>query len=512
MWHRPFDLARPGVAYPSVPMTDAGPTTDPVSDAPPASTDRRLRLLIPLVVAFAFFLEQLDSTIITTAIPDMARGLHETPLRLNLALTGYILSLAVFIPVSGWIADRFGMRRTFCAAIAIFTLGSVVCGLSVDLAMLVVSRVLQGLGGAMMTPVGRLILLRSFARKDLVTAMTYMSIPAVLGPTLGPLAGGFITTTASWRWIFYVNIPFGLLGIALAWRYVRDVPTARPPRFDVPGFLILAAGMVIFQAAIELLGHPVLPWPDIAGLFVLSGAVLFAYARYARRHSNAALDLTQMRVRSFRISLGSGGLCRVGLNAVPFLLPLMLQIGFGLSPVQSGSLTFVSSLGTLVIRPVTAILLRRLGFDRLLIGNALLGAIVIAGFALISPTTPHAAILAYVLVFGIIRNTQFNAVQTLTYADITPLALSRATSLGGVAQQLMMGLGVSVSAAMLGVIAGPAEVLTVVDFHHVFLGLAVVPLLALPGFLTLTPQDGALVSGHVRKRRGIDQAARAGLD
>jgi EmrB/QacA subfamily drug resistance transporter len=494
-------------------MTLTDPQTDPALPEPPlapASADRRLRLLIPLVVAFAFFLEQLDSTIITTAIPDMARGLSETPLRLNLALTGYILSLAVFIPVSGWTADRFGMRRTFCAAIAIFTLGSVVCGLSVDLAMLVVSRVVQGFGGAMMTPVGRLILLRSFERKDLVTAMTYVSIPAVLGPALGPLAGGLITTVASWRWIFYVNIPFGLLGIALAWSYVRDVPAPRPPPFDTFGFLILACGMVLFQAAVELLGHPLLATADVAGLFLAAALVLFGYNRYARNRVNPALDLTQFRVRSFRVSLGAGGLTRIGLNAVPFLLPLMLQIGFGLSPLQSGSLTFVSSLGTIVMRPVTAVLLRKLGFDRLLRANAVVSAATIAGFALVTPATPHLAILAYVFVFGIVRNTQFGTVQSLTYADIPAASLSRATSLGGVAQQLMMGLGVSVSAAMLGLIAGPADALTVAEFHLVFLALAFVPLLALPGFLTLTPRDGAQVSRHVRRGLGSENQPGAG--
>ena len=506
----------PSPSLASAPTPILAPTPAPAVAPllPPASADRRLRLLIPLVVAFAFFLEQLDSTIITTAVPDMARGLGETPLRLNLALTGYLLSLAVFIPVSGWIADRYGMRRTFCAAIALFTIGSAVCGMSADLTMLVASRVLQGLGGAMMTPVGRLILLRSFARKDLVTAMTYVSIPAVLGPTLGPLAGGFITTIASWRWIFYVNIPFGALGIVLAWRFVRDVPAPRPPPFDVPGFLIVGVGMVLFQAAVELLGHPLLPWPEVAGLFALAAVVMLGYARYASRHANAALDLGQLRVRSFCISLWAGGLCRVGLNAVPFLLPLMLQLGFGLSPLQSGSLTFVSALGTLVIRPVTAILLRRLGFDRLLIGNAIVAAAVIGGFSLIAAHTSHLVILGYVLVFGIVRNTQFNAVQTLTYADIPRPDLSRATSLGGVMQQLMMGLGVSVSAAMLGVVAGPSEgpsqTLSVLDFHHVFLFLALVPLLALPGFLTLRPTDGARVSGHVRGGRGLDREAPVG--
>jgi EmrB/QacA subfamily drug resistance transporter len=469
-----------------------------MSDQAPTQRDPRLRLLIPLVVAFAFFLEQLDSTIIVTAIPDMARGLGETPLRLNLALTGYILSQAVFIPASGWIADRYGMRRTFCAAIIIFTLGSIACGAATSFAMLVGARVLQGFGGAMMTPVGRLILLRSFPRSELASAISYMNIPSVIGPTLGPLAGGFIASYADWRWIFYVNVPFGVLGAVLAYRYVRDVPTERPPPFDIRGFLMLALGMLLLQVALEGLGHKMLPAAAVVLMFAGAFGVLGGYAAYARGRPNAALDLTQLRVRSFRVALLVGGTSRIGMNAVPFLLPLMLQVGFGLSAMQSGSLTFVMSLGTLVARAVTVKSLRLLGFDRLLLGNTLLCALGIAGFALLGPAVPHAMIIGYVLLFGMIRNTQFNTLQTLTYADIPAAGLSRATSLGGGIQQLTMGVGIAIAAALLSLVAGSERVLPVEDFHTVFLLAALFPLLALPGFMTLTAHDGAQVSGHRR--------------
>ena len=464
---------------------------------PPTVTNPRLRLLIPLVVAFAFFLEQLDQTIITTAIPDMALGLHETPLRLNLALTSYILSLAVFIPVSGWVADRVGMRRTFVAAIALFMLGSAACGSAPDLAMLVAARVLQGFGGAMLTPVGRLILLRSFPRSDLVTAMSYVSIPSVIGPMLGPLAGGVIATYANWRWIFYVNLPFGALGMWLAWRYVQD--TARPPpeRFDWPGFFLCGMGLAMLQFGIEAVSHPILSPIGVAGLFLAAAALLVFYAWYARRHANAALDLSQWRRRSFRVSIWAGGITRVGISAAPFMLPLMFQLGFGLSAIESGSLTFVASLGTLVIRPLTAYLLRRLGFDRMLPVNTILAAATLAGFYFIGAETPHWIVLAYLLVFGMVRNLQFNALQTLTFADMPPASLSKATSLAGVVQQMVTGLGVSVSATLLGLIAGAGAVPRTADFHTVFVAVAGITLLSLPGFLSLTRHDGAQVSGHM---------------
>jgi EmrB/QacA subfamily drug resistance transporter len=455
-----------------------------------------LRFPIPLVVASAFFLEQLDQTIITTAIPDIARGLDTTPLRLNLALTGYILSLAVFIPISGWVADRFGMRRTFCTAIAIFTVGSICCGAAQTLPMLVASRVLEGFGGAMMTPVGRLILLRSFPRSDLVTAMSYSSIPAIIGPTIGPLAGGAITHFWSWRWIFLVNIPFGLLGILLAWRFVTEVETARPEPFDWPGFGICALGMALLQVAIEVLGRHVVPYWVVVLLFVLAGAVLVGYRSYAGRNPNAALDLTQFRTRTFLIGVAAGGFSRIGIASVPFMLPLMLQLGFGLNPLQSGAITFVSSLGTVFIRPMSALLLRTFGFCRLLLVNTFIAAAGIAGFSVFTPQTPHRWLYAYVLVFGMVRNTQFNGSQTLTFADVPAATLSRATSLAGVIQQLSQGFGIAVAATLLGLVAGSETRLTVPDFHLVFLLLAAIPLLSLFGFVRLHLADGAVVSRH----------------
>ncbi len=456
-------------------------------------------MLIPLVVAFAFFLEQLDATIITTAIPDMARSLDTTALRLNLALTAYMVTVAVFIPLSGWLADRFGMRRIFVAAIAVFTLGSVLCGLAWSLQTLVAARVVQGFGGAMMIPVGRLILLRSFPRSELARAMTYVALPAILGPTIGPLLGGLFTSTIGWRWIFYVNVPFGAAGIAFAWANVREVPVGPLGRFDLAGFAMCAAIAALAEIGMEALGHRLVPiWVAVA-LFASCGAMLAVYAGHAARQVAPVLDLALLRVRSFRVALLIGGVSRIGINAIPFMLPLLLQVGFGLSPLRSGSITFVSALGALFVRSSSVWLLRSLGFDRVLTGNTVLAAIAIAGFALVGESTPEWLLLGCVFGFGVLRNVQFNMIQTLTYADIPRPALSRATSLGGVLQQLSMSFGVSVSATLLALVAGEGGGISVADFHLVFLMLAGLTALAVPGFMTLTPQDGAAVSNHVRR-------------
>ncbi len=452
--------------------------------------------MIPIVVAFCFFLEGLDSTIVATAIPAMARGLDETPLRLGLALTVYVLAQAVFIPVSGWVADRFGMRRTFCAAMLIFALGSMASGLAPDFPSLIAARALQGFGGALMTPVGRLILFRSFARSDFARAISYMNIPSVIGPTMGPLLGGVITTYADWRLIFFVNVPFCLIGVVMAWRYVQDVDTPPPGKFDLPGFLLVGSGMLLLQLSLEELSHGWMPrWTAVPLLMAAAGALAW-YAVHARSRPNAALDLTQFSVRTFRISLLAGGLTRIGMNMVPFLLPLMLQLALGLSPMESGSLTFMMSVGTLVSRTISVKLLRAWGFRTLLLINSTLCAVGIAGFVMIGPGVPHWAIVLYVLLFGAVRNMQFNNLQTMTYADINRAGLSRATSLGGGIQQLTMGLGVSSAATMLGAVAVNPEALAVGDFHLVFLMAAVFPLLGLPGFWSLKRDDGAQVSGH----------------
>jgi EmrB/QacA subfamily drug resistance transporter len=463
----------------------------------------RLRVIIPLVVAFAFLMEQLDSTIITTAIPDMARSLDTTALRMNLAVTTYVLTLAVFIPVSGWFADRFGARNIFVLALVIFTIGSCLCGVADSFAMLVITRALQGFGGAMMTPVGRLILLRSFPRDQFFTAMIYMSLPALIGPVVGPLLGGILTTYASWRWIFYINVPFGCLGIILALRFVEEVRRDSLVKFDFRGFLIVGLGLALLQYGIENVGRPTIPPVAIAGVLITAFLLLLGFAMYARKATAPALDLTLFRIRSFRIGTLAGGLCRIGVNGMPYLLPLMLQLGFGMSPVESGSLTFVSSFGSLMIRPISTWLLRSLGFDRLLFWSAILNSVVIAGFALIQPGTPFWLIAAYIALFGLARSTQFMTSNTLSYAEMPTERLSRATSLGGVLQQLSVSFGVSVGAMLLGIVTSESHALTPARFHEVFLIMAIIPLLALPGFRSLRPEDGMEVSGH---RRGGNRA------
>ena len=442
-------------------------------------------------------MEGLDSTMIAVAIPDMAKSLGEGPLRLNLVITTYLLSLAVFIPVSGWIADRLGTRAVFCAAIAIFATGSALCGLSTGLPMMLVMRVLQGFGGAMMTPVGRLILLRSFPRSDLVSAMNWMTIPAMIGPTVGPIVGGFLTTYFSWRAIFYLNVPIGVTGVVLALWLIEDFRAPAPTRFDLRGFFIAGIGLALLELAIENVGRPMIPGA-LGSLFLAAAfAILLLYRWHARRREDPILDLRLLRIRTFRIGTVTGSLCRMGLDAVPFLLPLFFQVGFGLSPLQSGLLSFSSSLGAMLVRTLSKTFLRFFGFRRLLAGNACLAAAVTAACGLLRPDTPVWLIVFFVLLSGCVRSIQYLGLNTISYADVPAGVLSQSTSVGGVAQQLARGFGIAVGAALLAVIAGP-QIPRIGDFGLTFFLIALLPLASAVGFLRLSPVDGAEVSGHRR--------------
>jgi EmrB/QacA subfamily drug resistance transporter len=452
--------------------------------------------MIPMIVAMAFFMEQLDSTIITTAVPDIAHSLAVTPVQMSLAVAAYVLAVAVFIPVSGWFADRFGTRRIFVLALAVFTVGSALCGISQSFSMLVSMRILQGLGGAMMIPVGRLILLRSFPRSELMTAMTYMTLPAIIGPIIGPLLGGFLTTYLSWRWIFYVNLPFGLVGMLLAMRFVENFRELGVSRFDFRGFLMVGCGLGLFQFGVENVSRPVVSNSIVAITIIAAIMLLAGFGLYAKNASAPAVDLSLFRMRSFRVGTLAGGLCRIGMNGVPFMLPLMLQVGFGFTPIASGSITFVGSIGAVLIRGLVAPVLRRYEFKTVLIGSAIAGSITLAGFALLGPQTPHWVILLYVFIFGVTRAAQFMTSNTLTYSDIPDTHLSRATSLGGILQQLSVSFGISVSAVLLGIVSRHLQVPSIAQFHYVYMLTAVIPLMAIPGFMELRTQDGIKATGR----------------
>ncbi len=471
--------------------------------ASPGMRNGKISLVVPLVIACGMFMSQLDSTIIATSIPQMARSLGVGPLQLNVAITSYLITLAVFIPISGWVADRFGPRRVFCMALILFTAGSVLCGLSTSLAMLVATRILQGLGGAMMTPVGRLILIRSFPKDQLITAMNYVSIPALIGPTMGPLVGGLLTTYMSWRWIFYINVPIGLLGVLATQRFIADFSVPPPPRFDFGGFIIAGSGLGLFAVATEYLGRHLIPAAADAGLFAGAVTLLLFYVWHAKRVADPVLDLRLLRVPSFRAATLAGGLSRFAVGAVPFLLPLLLQVGFGLDPLHSGLLTFVTSLGAMVNKTIVRKVLRTLGFRRLLASNCVLLGLMICGLAMFRADTPHLFIWAYLLVFGFVRSVQVTSINALGYTDLTPEIMSKGTSIASVAQQLCMSLGVAVGATLLALSVGASGHITAAAFRPVFLIIGALPVLSIFEFLSLAPETGAQVTGH-RLRVRVD--------
>ncbi|HWK47544.1 MAG TPA: DHA2 family efflux MFS transporter permease subunit [Stellaceae bacterium] len=469
----------------------------------------RLGLLIPLVVACAFFMENLDSSIIATSIPQIAHSLGVGPLQLNVAITSYLLSLAVFIPISGWMADRFGTRTVFCAAIVLFTLGSALCGFSQNLWQLVLTRILQGVGGAMTTPVGRLMLLKSFPKSRLVTAMSYVTVPALVGPALGPLLGGLITTYASWRWIFYINIPIGMLGILLAARYFENYRSATPRRFDFLGFTLCGIGLAAVELCLDYAGRDVLPFWVEATILALGIAVLGLYALHARRHPDPAIDLRLFGIKTFRLAVLAGGLGRMGFASTPFLLPLLFQIAFGRTPLESGSLTFVIAIGSMCLKTAAPRIVRYCGFRTILVGNGIVVGLTTMSLAFLRPDTPYLAILGLLLVFGFLRSLQFTCMNALSYADLTGATLSKGTSIGSVGQQLSQSFGVAIGAMLLSAFVGSSgTVMTIGDFEVVFVLVGLLPIVSALCFLRLGSEDGAATSGH-QARTGRRSAAQA---
>lgn len=451
--------------------------------------------LLPLIVAAALFMENMDATVIATSLPAIAADLGTDPIVLKLAFTTYLLSLTVFIPISGWCADRFGAKHIFRAAIAVFMLGSIACGYSQSLGGLIAARALQGLGGAMMVPVGRLIILREVPKAQLVDALAWLTIPALIGPLVGPPIGGFVTTYFDWRWIFWMNVPIGLLGIVVATRYLPEMPPEPVLPLDFRGFLLSALGLSSLVFGFTIIGRDLLP---VYGQFllILFGAVCLAlYVRHAATATNPILDLKLLRIPTFRAGVEGGSFYRIGVGAIPFLMPLMFQLGFGLTAFQSGLLSCWAAAGAIAMKFSASALLRRFGFRQLLFFNGVVSCFFMAGYGLLSGATPFVLVSLLLLIGGFLRSLQFTAMNALTYSDIDRANTSNATTFYAVAQQFSLSAGVAVAAFVLEAVQAVRgeAVIAADDFSLAFVIVAGIAVISVFQFARLDVNAGSSV-------------------
>ncbi|WP_395165657.1 MFS transporter [Klebsiella pneumoniae] len=464
-----------------------------------SSRDERAFSAPALLVAGAFFMEFLDGTVIATALPDMARDFGVTAVELNIGISAYLITLAVLIPASGWIADRFGARAIFTLALAIFTLASVFCGLSTEVHIFVAMRILQGVGGALMVPVGRLAVLRTTPKHQLIKAIATLTWPALVAPIIGPPLGGFITRYASWHWIFFINVPLGLAAIILSLRIIPDIRETERRSFDLSGFITTSVAMVSLVTAMERLGdrQPQI-WPTLALAALGFGCLLYSI-RHFRRAAAPMVRLDALQVPTFRVTMYGGSLFRASISAVPFLLPLLFQVGFGMDPFHSGLLVLAVFVGNLTIKPATTPLIRWLGFRRLLLINGALNVCSLLACALLTPQTPVWAIMLILYLGGVFRSIQFTGVSTLAFADVPAAQMSDANTLFSTASQLAVGLGITLGAIgiRLGEQVGDWLHLTElpgISFRLSFVFIALICLVGMVDSLHLAKTAGSSVS------------------
>ncbi len=455
--------------------------------------------LVAFVVAVSFFMQMLDATIVVTSLPQMAQSFGVQPVAMSIGLTVYMLTMAAFIPLSGWLGNRFGARNVFMAAIAIFVLASLFCGLSSTLAEFIAARAVQGFGSALMNPIGRMIVLRNAPKRDLVNAVALITWPALIAPVIGPVLGSVITTYASWHWNFFINIPIGLIGLALVWHFVPQQKEADTGKLDLLGFVLSALGLTLLLAGLESFVHGTVSAYQVVALLAV-GIGLSAWAiRHFRRTDNPLLELSPFAIPTFAFStLSAGTASRLAINAMPFLIPLFFQVGFGLDAIATGTYILVYFAGNLAMKSVTTPLLRRFGFRTILVVNGAIASASIAACAILSPATSDLAIYALLFVAGLSRSMQFTALNTLGFADITPAQRSSASTLSSMLQQFAMVLGVAVAAAVLSMsqhMRGAAA-LSLADFQWSFLAIGTIGMLASLRFFGLKRDAGAEVSGH----------------
>ncbi|HUZ91702.1 MAG TPA: MFS transporter, partial [Methylocella sp.] len=404
------------------------------------------------------------------------------------------------IPASGWAADRFGARKIFRIAIVVFTMGSILCGMASDLPELVGARVLQGLGGAMMVPVGRLLLLRSVEPSELVNALSFLTVPALLGPIAGPLLGGFITTYFHWRWIFWINVPIGIIGLILATLFIEDAAGKAPWPFDVKGFLLCGLGLALLLFGLGGAGRGLMSWEDAIFMMTSGTFALAVYAAHARRAAFPLIDLKLLSFRTFRASVTGGALFRIGIGSIPFLLPLMLQTNFGMNAFQSGSVTFIASVGAMAMKASAAPILRLFGFRRVLVYNAILSAAFLGCYGFFTPATPIILMMSVLLVGGFVRSLEFTSLNAIVFAEIEPSKMSRAVSFSSAAQQLSLSVGIAAGAGALqgfALLNPGADTLALENFRWAFVAMALISLSAAAAFFRLPPDAG---SNLVRRR------------
>jgi EmrB/QacA subfamily drug resistance transporter len=469
--------------------------------------------LIPLIVATALFMENMDSTVIATSLPAIAADIGTSPLTLKLAITSYLLSLAVFIPASGWTADRFGARLVFSLAVAVFMAGSIGCALSTSVTDFVIARILQGMGGAMMTPVGRLVLLRTIDKSALVNAMAWVTVPALVGPVIGPPLGGFITTYFSWHWIFLINIPIGLLGIFMASRYIDPIKSENHERFDLYGMVLAGIGLAGIAFGLSVAGLDLLPWSIVAALVGIGSISMTLYVIHARRTGSPVLDFALLRLPTMRASIVGGFLFRLGIGALPFLLPLLMQVGFGLSPFRSGLVTFASAVGAMGMKTLAARIIRTFGFRNLMTINAVVSSLFLGACALFTVGTPLLLIMIILVVGGFFRSLQFTAINTVAYAEVDAAQMSRATTLVSVNQQLAISAGVAVGAFSVEStqLMRHVQTLSADDFAPAFVVVSIISAVSAWFFWQMPDDAGHEISGRkaveISSRKGAATAA-----
>lgn len=464
---------------------------------PAVTHNTRQATWIALLVAVTFFMENLDATVIATALPQMARDFAENPVSLNIGISAYLLAVAVFIPLSGWVADRFGARQVFAGAIGLFTFASWLCGLAPNLETFVVARVLQGIGGALMVPVGRLVVLRTTEKQDLVKMLAVITWPGLLAPVLGPPIGGLIVTHLSWPWIFYLNIPLGVLAIAAAWKLIPNTCASEARSFDLLGFVFLASACAAWLLGLEMLG-------SLSGGSLNAGAVLVAVGalltwlsiRHCQRHVSPLFPSATLNIATFRASIVGGTLFRLSISALPFLIPLLLQIGFGLSPVDAGLLVLAIFAGNLAMKPFTTRLLRRHGFRRVLLVNGLIGVGCILACLLLQQGMPWYWMVLVLFIGGLSRSMQFTTYNAVGFAEVPKAQMGEASTLFSMFFQLAMALGVAIAALLLRVsmlVRGGESELTVGDFHWALVGIALIACVALVDTVRLPGNAGEQV-------------------